>query len=218
MVNFKFKFKIGRVFQRLLPWVVTIGIFTFLFHQIPITKVYEAAAHVSLWILAPVIFVGFIMYFLWDVLVFTFLFKEVGTRVPYREMLTVRGAAHLLTIVNYFAGAGSVAILMNRWKKIPISRAGSVVVFKLFLEYYMVLALCLLTAFHIPGIDLELFFTNSEEGNFVKLIILSLTGFSENVISKISTIITPILNHRYFMSLFFFFFFRTVPGLIFFPA
>jgi hypothetical protein len=93
-------------------------------------------------------------------------------------MLSVRGAAHLLSIVNHLAGAGSVALLMNRWKNVSISQTGSVVFLKLFLEYYMILALCLLTAFHIPGIDLTLFFHNSEEGNFVRMIVLSWVCFA----------------------------------------
>jgi uncharacterized membrane protein YbhN (UPF0104 family) len=173
MVNSKFKLRAGLIFQRLLPWVVTIGIFAFLFHKIPITKVYEAAAHVNLWTFVPVIIIGFIMYFLWDVLIFTLLFKEVGSGIPYLGMLTIRGAAYLLSIVNHFVGAGSIALLMNRLKNKSISQTGSIVILKIFLEYYGIMALCLLTAFQIPGIDLKLFFENSEKGHFIRLIILS---------------------------------------------
>jgi len=152
------KYKFSRFFKRLLPWIVTTGIFAYLFHQITVSEVLEAATHVNLWVFIPVIVIGFILYFLWDVLVYTFVFKDVGIQVTYRAMVPIRGAAHLFTIINHFAGSGGVALLMNRWKKIPISQTGSVVVFKLFMEYYGILALCLLTAFHIPEVDLELFF------------------------------------------------------------
>jgi hypothetical protein len=171
------KYRFGQFFKRLLPWIVTIGIFTYLFHQITVSEVLKAAALVNLWAFIPVIIGGFIMYFLWDAMVFSFVFKDVGTRVSYRAMVAIRGATHLITIINHFAGVGSVAILMNRWKKIPISQTGSVVAYKLFLEYYGVLALCLLTAFHIPGVDLELFFSDSAGGGLVRLIILSWVNF-----------------------------------------
>ncbi len=170
--------RIGKVFKIILPWVVTIGIFTYLFHKIPISKVINAATNVNIWIFALVIIVGFLMYFLWDVYVLTLLFKENGTKIPYRGMVTIRGASYLVSIINHFVGSGTIAILMNRWKKISISQTGSVVFFKLYLEYYMILTLCLLTAFHIPGIDLELFFINSEGGNLVRLIILSWVYFA----------------------------------------
>jgi uncharacterized membrane protein YbhN (UPF0104 family) len=169
MINYRF----GQISKRILPWVVTIGIFAYLFHQMTVSEVLETAAHVNLWLFIPVITIGFIFYFLWDVLVYTIVFKDVGIQVAYREMAPIRGAAHLLTIINHFAGSGGVALLMNRWKKIPISQTGSVVVFKLFIEYYGLLALCLLTAFHIPEVDLALFFSNAAEGDLVRMIIIS---------------------------------------------
>ena len=169
MINYRF----GHFFKRLLPWIVTIGIFAYLFHQIAVSEVLEAATHVNLWLFIPVIIIGFLLYFLWDVLLYTLVFGDVGIQVTYREMIPIRGSAHLLTIINHFAGTGGVALLMNRWKNIPISQAGSVVVFKLFIEYYGILALCLITAFHIPGVDLKLLFSNAAEGDLVRMIIIS---------------------------------------------
>ena len=115
------------IIKRVMPWLVSIGIFIYLFNKIPITKVYESSVDVNLWIFIPVIFFGFVMYLLWDTLVFTILFKGIGESIPYRGMFIVRASSNLLTTVNYFIGVGSVALLMNRWRKIPISQPGSVI-------------------------------------------------------------------------------------------
>jgi len=42
-------------------------------------------------------------------------------------------------------------------EKDSVSQTGSVAVFKMFMEYHAIMALCLLTAFYVPGIDLNLF-------------------------------------------------------------
>ena len=160
-----------------MPWVVSIGIFIYLLNKISITDVYAASADVNLWFFVPIIFLGNVLYLAWDVVVFTLLFKEIKVMVSYRDMLVVRAAVLLLNIVNYFIGAGSVALVVNRWKKIPISKTVSVVFFKLFIEYHAVLALCLVTAFHIPGIDLKFFLSGSDVGNFIRFIVLSWVGF-----------------------------------------
>jgi len=177
MAESKPESKNNRLIQKVVPWVVSIGIFIYLLNKIPITDVYKASADVDLWIFIPVIFFGNICYLSWDALVFKELFKEIENPVSYRGMFIVRASALLLNIVNYFIGTGSVALLIHRWKKIPISRTASVVFFKLFIEYHAILGLCLVTAFHIPGIDLKFFMAGSDVGNFVRLIVLSWVCF-----------------------------------------
>jgi len=167
----------NRFIRKVTPWVVSIGILIYLLNKIPITEVYEASAGVNLWMFIPVIFFGVLIYVSWDVLVFKVLFNEIKIHVPYSGMFVTRAASLLLNMINHFIGAGSVAFLVHRWKKIPVSRTGSVVVFKMFIEYHAILALCLLTAFYIPGIDLHLFLEGSDEGNFVRLIVLSWAHF-----------------------------------------
>ena len=169
--------KKSQFIRKVLPWVVSIGILVYLLNKITITEIYAASVGVDLWMFIPVIFLGVLLYLAWDVLVFIALFKEIQTPVSYGGMFVARAASLLLNMINYFLGVGSVAFLVHRWKKIPVSRTVSVVVFKMFIEYHAILALCLLTAFHVPGIDLSLFLEGSDVGNFVRLIVLSWVGF-----------------------------------------
>ncbi len=167
------KIKIKGILQKGLPWIVTIGILIFLFKRIPIEEVHQAITFVNLWKYVPIVILGTTIFFLWDAFVFTLLFLEFGTQVTYRGMLPIRGSSFLIWIMNYFAGMGSMAFLMNRWKKIPLSRASSVVIFSFYLDYYMIMTFCLLGVFLLPGLDLVDFFEMSEQGTFIRTIILS---------------------------------------------
>jgi len=151
-------------FRKVLPWVVSIGILIYLLNKIPVTEVYEASAGVDLWMFIPVVLIGTLTYLAWDVLIYEVLFKEIKIPLSFGGLFKVRAASFLLNVVNHFIGTGSAALLIHRWKKIPVSQTGSVVVFKMFIEYHAIMALCLLTAFYVPGIDLNLFLEGSDEG------------------------------------------------------
>ena len=111
--------------------------------------------------------------FFWDTLIYTFLFREFGTPVTYLGMVPISGAAYLVRLLNYFAGIGSQALLMNRWKKISISHASSIVIFYMFLDYYTILVFCLFGAFQLPDVDLKYFFSTAEAGHLVRFIVIS---------------------------------------------
>ena len=171
-----------RRIQKVLPWAVSIGILFYLLTKISITEVFEASIGINLWLFIPVTLLGALLYLAWDVLVYKALFKENNTSISYGGMLNIRAASLLLNLVNYLIGTGSVALLIHRWKKIPIARAGSVVAFKMFIEYHAILFLCLVTAFHVPGIDLNLFLEGSDAGNFVRFIVFSWAVFGVTLV------------------------------------
>ncbi len=159
--------------QKWLPWIVTIGIFIILFKRIPVDQVLEAANRANLWVFIPVILTGTVLSFFWETFVSTLLFRGFGVPVTYLGMIPVSGAAYLVRLLNYIAGMGGLALLMKRWKKIPISSASAIVIFNLFLDYYTLLAFCLLGAFQLPDVDLKYFFSTAESGSLVRFIIIS---------------------------------------------
>lgn len=164
--------------QRCVPWAVTIGVFVFLFSRIPIDEVAEAAVRVDLSIFLPVTILNILFNFFWEVLVFAVLFRWFGTDVTYREMLPIRGATFLITLLNYIAGQGGMALLMNRWRKIPIARTTSIMLFSLFADYYMLLAFCLIGAFQLPDVDMASLFEGTEQGHLVRFIAISWLVFA----------------------------------------
>lgn len=159
--------------QKYLPWVVTAGGFTLLFRWIPVEKVIDAAARVDLLVYLPLLTFHTVFGFFWDVLAFTVLFRWFGTPLVFREMLPIRGVTYLVSLLNYLVGQGGMALIMRRWKGIPLPRATSVVLFGLFIDYYVLLAFCVLGAFRLPRVDLVCFFDGTEAGHLVRFIVIS---------------------------------------------
>jgi hypothetical protein len=165
------------VLSKLAPWVIAIVVLYLVFQRVSIIDVLNSARQVNLMIFLPLLIYSLVVHFLWDSQVYTLLFRWFGVPVTFREMLPVRGASHLLILLNFFVGQGGMALMMNRWKGISIGRAGSIILFSVYNDYYLLLAFCLFGAFRLPGVDLASFFHGTEEGDLVRFIIISWVVF-----------------------------------------
>jgi hypothetical protein len=83
----------------------------------------------------------------------------------------------MLIVLNFFVGQGGFALLMNRWKGLPIKRVTSIILFTMFNDYFLLLAFCLVGAFRLPGVDLADFFIPGEEGDLIRFIVISWAYF-----------------------------------------
>ncbi len=166
------------VVSKLGPWVIAIGVLYFVFQSVSITAVIESVRRVNLAIFLPLLLLHLLFTFFWDSNVYSVLFRLFKVPVTFREMLPYRGASYLLFVVNVFVGQGGMAFIMNRWKKVPIKRASSIVMFAMFTDYYLLLAFCLAGAFRLPGVDLVAFFDGSDQGNLVRFIVISWSLFA----------------------------------------
>ncbi len=169
------------VIRKWLPWIVTTAIFVYLFKRIPVDEVLEAAVRVDLPAFLALIIFGLFFHFFWDILVYAYTFNLFGTSVTYRGMMWIRGATYLLSLLNYMVGQGGFSLIMNRWKEISISRATSVVLFCIMIDYYVLLALCLAGAFSLPGVDINQLFVISDEGHLVRFIVISWALFAVHI-------------------------------------
>jgi len=173
--------EVRRVIRKYLPWVVTILIFIYLFKRIPVDEVIEAGLKADFLPYLAISVFGILFGFFWDGVVYSFIFNRFGTPVTFRGMLPVRGAIYLLMVLNYNVGQGGFALIMNRWKKMSISRAASVVIYTMFVDYYVLLTLCLAGAFLLPGVDLAKFFDRSKEGDLVRFVVISWAVFMAHI-------------------------------------
>ncbi|MDY6933202.1 MAG: lysylphosphatidylglycerol synthase domain-containing protein [Spirochaetota bacterium] len=169
----KFERDVQTIIRKWLPWILTISIFIYLFHRIPIVNIIDAIEQADIALFLPILIFCVLFFYLIDTYIQTFLFRSFGTDVNFRDMAPIRGATYLIVLLNYVAGQGGMVLLMNRWKNLAISRATSVVIFSLFVDYYTLLALCLAGAFSLPDVDLANFFDLTEAGHLVKFIVLS---------------------------------------------
>jgi len=166
-------FDIKTTLRKWGPWLVTAVIFYFVFKRVPVEKVIDAALHADLRIFLPLLLACLIIQFFWDVLVYTLLFRWFDTEVSYVDMISIRGASYLLIALNFFAGQGGLALLMNRWKGLSIKRTSSIILFTIFNDYFLLLAFCLVGAFRLPDVDLISFFEPGEKGDLVRFVVIS---------------------------------------------
>jgi len=170
-----------KVAGKLGPWLIAIAVLYFVFESVSITSVMDSARQVNLAIFLPFLFFHLLFTFLWDSNVYSLLFRWFKVPVTFREMLPFRGASYLLFVVNFFAGQGGMAFIMSRWKKVPIKRASSILMFGMFTDYYLLLAFCLAGAFHLPGVDLVAFFDGTDQGSLVRFIVISWFLFAVHI-------------------------------------
>ena len=137
------------VWQRALPWLITIVCFAYLY-----TKLDGAAAREQMsllgylgrgfargdwgeWLLLMVPYSMF--FFLVDTLVIWRVVNWFNTRVPYGDMLPIRGSSYILSIINEQVGKGAMALYLLRRYQVPGWEVGSSMLFVMFCEFYYLL-------------------------------------------------------------------------------
>ncbi len=122
--------------KRLAPWVVTLGIFAFLFWRYPIAQVAETLSGAR-WGLYLALMAPYSVYYL---LIDTFVVQRAvswfNVHVPYRDVLPVRATTYILSLVNTSLGQGGVAAYLNRRHGIPFWQVTGTVVFIMLIEVY----------------------------------------------------------------------------------
>ncbi len=137
------------VWQRLLPWAITLACFYYLF-----SKLQGAAARDGLdllsylagifgrvdWVLWLGLMIPYsLFFFLIDSLVLWRVINWFNTRVRYRDILPIRGSSYILSIINEQVGKGAMALYLNRREGVPGWEVGSSMLFIMFCEFYYLL-------------------------------------------------------------------------------
>jgi hypothetical protein len=139
----------GPVWVRLLPWLVTVGCFTYLYVRLERAAAaggqrllpYLAAvfAEVS-WLRWLALMLPYCLLFLLvDSLVVWRVISWFNARLRYRDVLPIRASAYILSIVNEQVSKGAIALYLSRREGIPAWEVGSSMLFIMFCEYYYLL-------------------------------------------------------------------------------
>ncbi|MFV2090752.1 MAG: hypothetical protein ACC642_08850, partial [Pseudomonadales bacterium] len=137
------------LWQRLLPWVITVACFAYLYNRIAAHTPAGATVIGHLesiftsvnWVAWLAIMVPYsIMYLLIDTAV---LWRVVGwfnAKVAYRDMLPVRASTYIISILNEQVGKGAMALYLNRREGVPGWEVGSSMLFIMFCEFFYLLS------------------------------------------------------------------------------
>ena len=135
---------------RLLPWLVTIACFAYLYGRIEAAAArqgqtllpYLASVFQNVswgqWLLLMVPYSVF--FFAIDSLVVWRVINWFNTRVSYLDILPIRASAYILSILNEQVGKGSMGVYLYRRDNVPGWEVGSSMLFIMFCEFYYLLA------------------------------------------------------------------------------
>lgn len=116
---------------------------------------WDALLSTNLSALAAVWLCAILSAWLVDAGTLTVLFARLNTRLPYLDLLRIKGASYLLNIVNYAAASGGIAWLVHRRSHAPVFETVSSVLFLDVLDLLMlnitVTAGLLLGSEFLPG-------------------------------------------------------------------
>ena len=110
---------IGPALKRFLPWVVAVGILTFLFWKLGWREILAAAQEADFsYLIIATILCTLPMYLL-DVLSLSRVIGWFNRATPFRDLARVKAAAYLITIINYNVGSSGIAFWLKRRMGIP---------------------------------------------------------------------------------------------------
>lgn len=110
----------------LLPWLLTLLIFAWLFRRIPLQDLLAALRQMRLGPYLAIMVPYSLLYCLLDTWVLRCVLVWFHRPVPYRRVLPVRAAAYILALLNPGLGQGAVAFTLHRREHLPfLEVAGS---------------------------------------------------------------------------------------------
>jgi hypothetical protein len=134
--------------QRILPWLITIACFSYLYVRIGAgapegqsVPQYLASVFTSVdWVAWLALMVPYsIFYFLIDTSILWRVVSWFNKPVRYIDLLPIRASTYIISILNEQVGKGAIAVYLNRKEGIPGWQVGSSMLFIMFCEFYYLL-------------------------------------------------------------------------------
>ncbi len=135
--------------QRLLPWLITLACFGYLYMRLSGAAAREGLSLVEYlagvfasvswarWLALMVPYSAF--FFLIDSLIVWRVVTWFNTQVRYGDILPIRGSSYILSILNEQVGKGAMGLYLNRRYGVPGWEVGSSMIFIMFCEFFYLL-------------------------------------------------------------------------------
>ena len=106
---------------RIAAWAVTAAALGWLFWKTPIGEVIAALKQSAPWTV-PAVLGTVILIYLADSFAMWKTFGWFLAKLPFRDVLIVRGATYLLAAINYSVGQGAIVYFVHRARAVPVMR------------------------------------------------------------------------------------------------
>jgi hypothetical protein len=138
--------KKAKPWQRLLPFLITLGCFAYLYDRLSHAAAAEGSRllpyllrsfeNVSWGRLLALMIPYCVLYLVFDSLVVWSVINWFNTKIRYADILPIRASAYILSLVNEQVSKGAIAVYLNRRDGVPGWEVGSSMLFLMFCEYY----------------------------------------------------------------------------------
>ena len=108
----------GRL-RSLAPWLGALGIFAFLFWEVPIAEVGSAASNARLDLFLPEMIVAVVFWFLLDSRALAYVITRFNAPLAWGEARSMRGVTYMLTVLNWNVGTAAIVVYLKRFKSVP---------------------------------------------------------------------------------------------------
>lgn len=123
------------IITRLLPWLITAGIFAIIFTRIPISGVIEALSKVRFVPYLALMLPYSLFYCMVDTFVLTRVVNWFHQPIPYRRLLPIRASSYILSLLVSGLGQGGLAFYVHRREGIPFLALAGTMMFLGVMEF-----------------------------------------------------------------------------------
>lgn len=120
---------------RLMPALVTIAVFWFIFDRIPLERLLGALREADHARFLALMIPNTIVYFCWDTLVLVVAIRWFHGPIRYAELLPARAVSYVVALFNTNLARGALAGYLSRRLQQPFPQLGSTVIFLVLTEY-----------------------------------------------------------------------------------
>lgn len=124
-----------RAARRVLPLLLTAGFFYVVLRRIPYQRLLTALGEADYLRFLAFMIPNTVVYVAWDTLVLAVAVRWFHGPVRYRDLLPVRAASYIVSVLNTNAGRGALAVFVARLLDQPSLQIGSTVIFLVLTEY-----------------------------------------------------------------------------------
>jgi len=124
----------GQGLKRLWPLVLTVAIFVVIFSRIPFGRLVDALSHARLLPFLALMGTFSVVFFAIDTLVLTTMVRWFHGPLSYRDLLPVRAATYIVSIVNTQLAQGALALYIHRRFMTPLAEIAGTVAVLILLE------------------------------------------------------------------------------------
>ena len=123
-----------KTLKAIVPWILTILLFVFLFSRIPIDRVIETLASAEWGFYLAILVPYSCIYLLLDTGALWVALRRFHNSVHYTELIPVRAVTYVLSLVNHNVAQGGVALWLWRKENLPFLSIAGTMIFLAFLE------------------------------------------------------------------------------------